>query len=412
MLDKAGTMEKRVVVTGLGVVSPIGIGKDVFWENLVKGKSGISKIASFDTSKHFTHYGGEVKDFKPEDFIDKRKIKFLGRASQMAMAAGKLAMEDASLFFKDRPRYKIGVCIGTTMGETQIFESLNKKWIEEANAKLDPRLVIQTYNNVIASNIAIEFKLNGLNFVFPTACAAGNYAIGYAYNLIILDKADFMLAGGSDAFSRIAFTGFNQFGAIAPEKCQPFDKNRKGMIVSEGAAILVLESLESALKRGVEIYAEILGYGLNCDAFHMTNPQEDGITECTRNALKETDLLPEDIDYINAHGTGTLHNDKTECAAIKDVFGPRYKKIPVSSIKSMLGHTMGAASAIEAIACCLTVKNDIIPPTINYETPDPECDIDCVPNVARKQKVDIAINNAFAFGGNNSCLVLKKIVRG
>jgi len=215
-----------------------------------------------------------------------------------------------------------------------------------------------------------------------------------------------VIAGGSDAFSYLAFTGFNQLGAVAPQKCQPFDKNRAGMMVGEGAGILILETLEGALKRKARIYAEILGYGLSCDAFHMTNPQVDGVADCMLNALQQTKLTPDDIDYISAHGTGTHHNDKTECAAIKKVFGER--KLPVSSIKSMLGHTMGAASAIEALACCLAVKSGVIPPTINYETPDPDCDIDCVPNKSRKAKLKIVLNNGFAFGGNNTSLVIKR----
>jgi 3-oxoacyl-[acyl-carrier-protein] synthase II len=217
-----------------------------------------------------------------------------------------------------------------------------------------------------------------------------------------------VLAGGFDPFIRFAFTGFNQFSAVAPEKSRPFDKNRRGMMVAEGAGILVLESLEHALKRQAPIYAELLGYGLSCDAYHMTTGLVEGIAECMRKAMKESGITIHDVDYISAHGTGTLANDKNECAALCEVFGPRCHEIPVSSIKSMLGHSMGAASAIEAIACALVVKNDLIPPTINFEAPDPECDVDCVPNKAKKQTVNIALNNAYAFGGNNASLVLKK----
>lgn len=244
--------------------------------------------------------------------------------------------------------------------------------------------------------------------MFSTACAAGNYAIGYGYDLIRMNRADLVLAGASDPFSRISFTGFNQFKAVAPEKCQPFDKDRKGMMVAEGAGALVLESLASATARNAPIYGEIAGYGLSCDAHHMTSSTVEGIAECMRKALKEAGLSADDVHYISAHGTGTPTNDKNECAAIKEVFGQRFKDIPVSSIKSMLGHTMGAASVIEAITCALVVKNDVIPPTINYETPDPECDIDCVPNQARKQTVKVALNNSYAFGGNNASLVLTK----
>jgi 3-oxoacyl-[acyl-carrier-protein] synthase II len=250
--------------------------------------------------------------------------------------------------------------------------------------------------------------MHGPNLMFSTACAAGNYAIGYGFDLIRLGRADVILAGGAEPLSKVAFTGFNQFSAVAPEKCQPFDQSRKGMMVAEGAGIVVLEALENALGRNAKIYAEVLGYGLSCDAFHMTTSSKEGIMACMRKAMQDTGVPVEQVDYISAHGTGTLTNDRNESAAIKEVFGPHYKTIPVSSIKSMLGHTMGAASALEAIACALAVKNDMIPPTINYETFDPECDLDCVPNQSRKHTVKVALNNSYAFGGNNACLVLIK----
>ncbi|MEK6528687.1 MAG: beta-ketoacyl-[acyl-carrier-protein] synthase family protein, partial [Nitrospirota bacterium] len=260
-------------------------------------------------------------------------------------------------------------------------------------------------------------KFTGPNYLIPTACAAGNYAIGYGADLIRAGDIDYAVAGGADSFSKFAFSGFHRLYAMASEKCQPFDKNRKGMIVGEGAGILLLESLDSALKRKADIYAEILGYGISCDAFHITTPHMAGIEKAILKALKDAGVEKEEVDYICSHGTGTPNNDKAECSAIKNVFSAsadslgrkeQYKTIPVSSIKSMLGHPMGAASAIEAIACCLAVKEDIIPPTINFETADPECDIDCVPNKARRKRVKVALNNGFAFGGNNSCLVVKK----
>lgn len=400
-------MNRRVVVTGIGVISSIGIGKDTFWDNLINGKSGISEVTSFDTSGHATHVGGEVKSFKPEDFIARKRSKFMGRASQLAIAATKLALEDAKLNKKSISETIASVCLGTTMGEIQSVENADQTWIRGGLKKVDNLRLYQSPVNNLPSNVAIEFKLRGRNRIFTTACAAGNYAIGFGYDLLQAGDSDIVIAGGADAFSWIAFTGFNKVGAAAPEKCQPFDKNRKGMIPGEGAGILVLESLEDAQKRRAHIYAEILGYGLSCDANHMTNPNAEGVASCMLAALSETGLNKADIDYICAHGTGTVHNDRVESAAIKQIFGDR--KIAVSSLKSMLGHTMGAASAIEAIACCLSVENDIIPPTINFETPDPDCDVDCVPNKARNQKVDIALNNGFAFGGNNACLVLKKL---
>jgi 3-oxoacyl-[acyl-carrier-protein] synthase II len=401
-------MSKRVVITGLGIISSIGIGWEEFWNNLLKGKSGISPITSFDTANQFSHNGGEVKSFRPEEFFDKHQIDSLSRASQMALAAAKLAMRDSKLSDQDILKVKTGTCIGTNIGSIQTVEKVNELIVNEKRDSITESLIRQIPTNTTSSVIAREFNLRGTNMMFSTACSAGNYAIGYGFDLIKLNRAQIMLVGGSDSLSKVAFTGFNQFSAIAPQRCQPFDKNRKGMMVAEGSGVLVLESLENALSRKVPIYGEVLGYGLSCDAYHMTTASIEGIVRCMSNALKETRLSANDIDYISAHGTGTLTNDKNESAAIRDVFGARYHKIPISSIKSMLGHTMGAASAIEAIACALVVKNDMIPPTINYETLDSECDIDCVPNQSRKQSVTIALNNSYAFGGNNACLVLKK----
>ncbi len=405
-INKTNDQKRRVVVTGLGVVSSIGIGVDDFWKNLIAGKSGISEIESFDTSQYPIHKGGEVKNFKPEHFIDRRKIKFLGRASQMAIAAAKLAVEDAKLpkkYFNE-----LGVFLGTTMGEIRELEKIDiglsgKSWdaIQQSLVSLFP-------TSVITTNVGIEFKARGNSYMLPSACSAGNYSIGYAFDLIKSGELDSALVGGSDSFSRIAFTGFNRLMAMAPDKCQPFDKNRKGMMLAEGSGILVLESLEYAQKRGAKIYAEILGYGLSCDAYHMTHPLEEGVIKCMEKALKESNISKDEVDYISAHGTGTAQNDKTECAAIKKVFKNRNKPILCSSIKSMLGHSLGAASAIEAIACCLTIENGIIPPTINYEALDEECDIDCIPNKARKYGVKIALNNSYAFGGNNACIIFRK----
>lgn len=401
---------KRVVITGLGVISSIGIGWEEFWDSLLKGKSGISLVSSFDTSNHFTHNGGEVKNFKPEEFITKDKINLHSRASQLALAAASLAIEDAKLLQNGISNMRVGTCIGTTMGAVQTVEIIDELAVIHGRTDFDDELLCQVPTHSTPSAVAKEFGICGPNIMFSTACAAGNYAIGYGFDLIRSGRADIILAGGSEPFSKVAFTGFNQFSAVAPEKCHPFDKNRKGMMIAEGAGILILESLENASERNAHVYAEILGYGLSCDAQHMTKPSVEGIAGCMRKAIEESGISIEEADYISAHGTGTQANDSNECAAIKKVFGSRYKKIPISSIKSMIGHTMGAASALEAIACALTVKNNFIPPTINFETPDPECDIDCVPNQARTHKVNIALNNSFAFGGNNASLVLKKFI--
>jgi len=399
-------MNKRVVITGLGVISSIGIGWQEFWDSLLKGNSGISRVASFDTTHFPTHLGGEAKNFKPEAFFPQGKLRGMNRASQMALAAAQLAFKDSALTTQEIANSLVGVSHGTTLGAAQAIEDVDTSLIH--NKEITKDLIYQMLTYAPPSVIAKEFECSGPLFMFSTACAAGNYAIAYGYDLVRMERADIVFAGASDPFSRIEYTGFNQFSAVAPEKCQPFDKNRKGMMLAEGAGILMIESLENALKRNAPIYAEIRGYGLSCDAFHMTSASVEGIAGCMRKAMREADITIEDVDYVSAHGTGTLANDRAECAAIKEVFGPRSKKIPISSIKSMLGHTMGAASALEAITCALVVKNDLIPPTINFETPDPECDIDCVPNEARRHVVNVALNNSYAFGGNNACLVLKK----
>jgi 3-oxoacyl-[acyl-carrier-protein] synthase II len=399
-------MNKRVVITGLGVISSIGIGWQEFWDSLLQGKSGISSVTSIDTTNHFTHNGGEVMHFNPRQFIAEDKIQQYNRSSQFAVAAALLAKKDARLSEDLLQPERIGICIGTTTGSIQAIERINDKRLSQQDVGMN--LISQLPPHTTPAAVAREIGASGPNCMISTACAAGNYAIGHGFDLIRFGRADLIFAGGSDPFSRISFTGFNQFSAVAPEKCQPFDKNRKGMMVAEGSGILVLESLEHAMQRNAQVYAEILGYGLSCDAQHMTQPSVEGVARCMINGMKEAGIMAEDVDYISAHGTGTQANDKTESAAIRVVFGERSGKVPVSSIKSMLGHTMGAASALEAITCALVVKNDIIPPTINFLTPDPECDIDCVPNKARRQPVAIALNNSYAFGGNNASLVLKK----
>ena len=401
--------KNRVVVTGLGVVSSVGIGKDEFWKSVISGKSGISKVSFFDTKEFRCHYAGEIKHFQPEEYISKRRLPFLGRTSQLTITAATLAFKDAKLPYKNIVK-EAGIIMGTTMGERPLEESIDT-WVREGYAKISKSKILQSQANNISTNLGIYFKIPGINYLIPTACAAGNYAIGYGFDLIKSGEIKYALVGGADAFSKVAFSGFHRLYAMAPEKCQPFDKNRKGMMVGEGAGILILENLDSALHRNAEIYAEIIGYGLSCDAQHMTAPQVRGVSKSMLNALKEAGIGKEDVDYISAHGTGTPANDKTESLAIKNVFQNNYKNIAVSSLKSMIGHSMGAAAAIEAIATCLVVKEDIIPPTINYETPDPDCDIDCVPNFFRRKVVNIALKNGFAFGGNNATLVIKKYAR-
>ena len=396
-------MKKRVVVTGLGVVSPLGIGKDMFWSNLIQGVNGIKKITLFDTSSLNRHYGGQINDFNPCDFIPKEIVKFTPRASQFSIAAAKLALKDAKISLVDIKNKETAVLIGTTMAEPEAYDATSEMLINDKWDEITAKLLMNVFSVSMPRNIGHLLKTKKNNLLIPNACAAGNYAIGYGFDLIQKGEIDTAIVGGSDSLSRVAFQGFHRLYAMSPDKCSPFDKNRKGMMLGEGAGILILELLENAKKRDASIYAEVLGYGVSCDAHHMTIPKKEGVEKAMRKALKNSGAKSKDIDYISAHGTGTKANDKNEAEAIKDVFGN--KRISVSSIKSMLGHCMGAASALEAISCCLSVKNNKIPPTMNYETLDPECDIDCVPNKARNQEINIALNNGFAFGGNNCCVV-------
>jgi 3-oxoacyl-[acyl-carrier-protein] synthase II len=398
---------KRVVITGLGVVSSIGIGKDEFWHSILQGKSGISKVELFDTKEFRCHNAGEIKSFHPSQYLDKRKIDFLGKTSQLALTATHLALKDSKIHKHDIIGNKTGVFIGTTMGERPLEESIDS-WVKDGVTQMSKYKIVQSTANVIPGNIATYFKFNGPNFLISNACAAGGFALGYGFDLIANGTLNYAVVGGADSFSKTAFSGFHRLYAMSPDKCQPFDKNRKGMMVGEGAGVLILETLDSARKRKADIYAEVAGYGLSCDAFHITSPKPEGIAKAMQKALKSANIKPEDIDYVNAHGTGTPANDKSECAGIKIVFKDQAKTLPISSIKSMIGHAMGAASSIETIASCMAIKNNILPPTINFETPDPDCDMDCVPNKPRPQKINVMLKDSFAFGGNNCCIVLKK----
>jgi len=399
-------MNREVVVTGLGAISSIGIGREEFWANALKGKSGISDVTLFDTSKFKRHRAGEIKNFTSSDFIPESISKFIGRASQFAIAATKLALEDANFPLSDIETKKLAVIIGTTMAESSVIDFSGEMFIREEWDKITKQLLVNTFSPSIARSIGYFFKAKGENVLIPNACAAGNYAIGYGFDLIRKGEIEFAIVGGAEALSRVAFQGFQRLYAMSPEVCSPFDKNRQGMLLGEGAGILILESLERAIKRSAPIYAKILEYGLSCDAYNMTIPSRIGIKKAMAKAIKNADISPNEIDYISAHGTGTVQNDKEESNAINEVFGGR--KVAVSSIKSMLGHTMGAASALEALTCCLALKDEVVPPTINFKTPDSECDIDCIPNKARRIKLNKVLNNGFAFGGNNCCVVFGK----
>ena len=396
---------RRVVITGLGLVTPIGAGRELFWKNLTAGANGIGPVESFDTSAFPVHIGAEVKNF------DSSAHEKLGRGSQLAVAAARMALEDSGIDVSARDRSRIGVSMGTTSGEPGMVERYNDARKAEGLESIPADILPKYPCNVVPSNIAIEFDLNGPCLMIPTACAAGNYAIGYGFDMIRSGRTDLMLAGGADPFSRITYMGFARLGAIAPERCQPFDKNRKGMVPGEGAAVLVLEPLDDAVARGATIYAEVLGYGVSCDSHHMTaaHPQGDGAIRAMAMALKESGRTTAEVDYISAHGTGTPTNDRVEAIAVRTLFGDRASQVPMSSIKSMIGHTMGAASAIEAVACSLAIHTGVIPPTMNFEEPDEGSDLDYVPNQARHTNPRIVLNNAYAFGGNNASLCLARL---
>jgi 3-oxoacyl-[acyl-carrier-protein] synthase II len=402
--------QRRIVVTGIGVVTPIGTGRERFWTNLLEGQSGIGMVQSFDTTSYSVHRGAEVHDFEVENYVSNLDAAHLGRASQFAIAAARLALADANVEIASLDLERAGVSMGTTSGEPREVERFDDLFVSKKLERVGPEFLALYPSHVIAAHIARELRFAGVNIMIPTACAAGNYAIAHAFDVLRAGRADLMLAGGSDSFSRITYTGFAQLGAIAPELCQPFDRYRKGMIPGEGAGVIVLEPMTSAVRRGARIYAEITGYGLSCDAHHMTaaHPNGQGAVRAMEQALQQSSIDPEDVSYISAHGTGTLTNDRLETLAVKRLFRDAAYRIPISSIKSMLGHTMGAASAIEAAVCALACFHDRIPPTINSKEPDPECDLDYVPNCARDHPVRVAMNNAYAFGGNNASLVLRK----
>ena len=410
-------MKERIVVTGLGMITPLGIGLRASWANLLAGRCGTGEVTSFDTSAYNVHRGGEVRNFVAAEHVRRLDPEGIGRASQMAVAAAREAVEDAGLFATPESNMELtseldptrcGVAMGTTSGEPVEIERLNDRLLAGDLAAEDGRLMAVYPCHLIAGHVAEELGFGGLNTMIPAACAAGNYAVGHAFDALRDRRADVMLAGGADAFSRITYTGFYRLGAIAPERCQPFDKNRRGMLPGEGAAVLVLERLADAERRGARIYAEVAGYGLSCDAHHMTAAHPDGAVRAMTAALETSGVRPEEVGYVSAHGTGTPTNDRLETRALERVFGDS-RRVPTSSIKSMIGHTMGAASAIESAVCSLAVSTGLVPPTAHFEESDPECDVDCIPNEAREVRPGVAMNNAYAFGGNNASVLFREV---
>jgi len=401
----------------LGAVTPLGIGAEKTWKALCVGKSGIGRISRFDTTNFQTKIAGEVKDFDPEDFLDKKQVRRMDSFVHYCMASTIMAMEDSKLEVANQDAERIGVLIGTGLGGLPTLEKNHTLLIEGGPKKISPFFIPMMIANMAPGQIAIHFGVKGPNTCVVTACAAGSHAIGDSFKLIQRGDADIVITGGTEAtITPLNIGGFNAMKAIStnndePEKAsRPFDKNRDGFVPAEGAGTIILEELELALKRGANIYAEIVGYGLTGDAFHITapDPQGSGAARCMKMALNDAKILPYEVDYINAHGTSTPLNDTIETIAIKTVFNEYSKKVPVSSTKSMTGHLLGAAGGVEAVFTILTIRDGIIPPTINYETPDPDCDLDYVPNVARKADVKIAVSNSFGFGGTNATLVFKR----
>ncbi len=408
---------KRAVITGMGIVSPLGIGLEQNWECLIRGKSGVGYIDKFDTTEYRTKFAALVKDFNPQDFMSPKLVKRIDYFIQMALAATRMAVENSGIKIEGEFAERVGAYVGCGLGGLESIERFDQIMMAKGPNRVSPFFIPMLIANMAPGQISIEFGAKGPNLSVSTACAAGAHAIGESYRMIQMGVAEAMITGGAEAVvTPLALAGFNSMRALserndAPEKAsRPFEKNRDGFVMGEGSGILILEELEHALERGATIYAEIIGYGLSADAYHMTAPAEggEGAVRCMRMALKSAKVPLDDIDYINAHGTSTELNDLSEFQAINTVFADREKLMPVSSTKSMTGHLLGAAGGVEAIYTALTIDRGIIPPTINYEEPDPRINLDVVPNTARKAEVKTAMSNSFGFGGTNASLVLRK----
>ncbi len=409
-------MTRRVVVTGIGPVTPIGIGKKSYFESLAAGKSGVTKIDLFDASDHSSQIAGQVDDFEPADFLNPKQIKRMDRFCQFAVAAAKLAIKDAELSIDDDNRNKTGVLIGSGIGGLKSLEDQHIRMLDNGPSRVSPFLIPMMIGNMAAGWVSIVEKAKGYNSCSVTACASGSHSIGEAYEVIKRGQADVMIAGGTEAaITPLGVAGFCSAKALStrndePQKAsRPFDAQRDGFVMSEGAGVIVLEDYEYAKNRGANIYAECIGYGATADAYHITapDPTAEGPVRAIAQAIEN--IEPKSVNYINAHGTSTQYNDEFETAAIKKIFKDYASNIAVSSTKSMTGHLLGAAGGIEAIACLLAIENSIIPPTINYENKDPKCDLDYVPNKARKVEVNVALSNSLGFGGHNAVLAFRKI---
>ncbi|RUM87676.1 MAG: beta-ketoacyl-[acyl-carrier-protein] synthase II [Thermovibrio sp.] len=410
-------MERRVVITGMGVVSPVGSTVEKFWENIVKGKSGIGRITKFDPEGYPVQIAAEVKDFDPNLYFDKKEVRRTDPFIQFAVGASAQAVEDSGLDGADIDRTRVGVLIGSGIGGLTTIEQQLKILWEKGPRRVSPYCVPMEIINMASGLVSIRFGFKGPNLSVVTACATGTHAIGEAFRIIQRGEADVMVAGGTEsAITPLSIAGFAAARALStqndePERAsRPFEKNRNGFVMGEGAGILILEELEHAKRRGAKILAEVVGYGTSGDAYHMTAPapEGEGAARAIENAIRDAGIRPEDIDYINAHGTSTKFNDLFETMAIKRVFGEHAYRVKISSIKSMIGHLLGAAGGVEVVSSVKTIETGIIPPTINYEEPDPECDLDYTPNEAAKADVRYVLKNSFGFGGTNACLILKR----
>jgi 3-oxoacyl-[acyl-carrier-protein] synthase II len=410
-------MKRRVVVTGLGLITACGNSVNETWDSLISGRSGADLIQKFDTEKFDVKFACEVKNFDPLTLIEKREARRMGAFSQFAIFAADEAMKHSGLVIDESNAYEIGTYISSGIGDFWAIEREHEKLLNDGPNRVSPFFIVSAIVNLAAGNVSIRYGAKGPNSATATACAAGAHAIGDSFRIIERGDADAMICGGAEsAITPMSVSGFNSMKALSTNNAdpkgasRPFDLNRDGFVIGEGAGILILEELEFAKKRGAKIYGEIVGYGMTGDAFHQTSPDEtgSGAIRVMNKAIKDAGITPDKIDYINAHGTSTFYNDRGETKAIKAVFGDHTKNLAVSSTKSMHGHALGAAGGIEAVISIMTLLNQKIPPTINYETPDPECDLDYVPNVARDAKVDYVLSNSFGFGGTNACLVFKK----
>ncbi|GIO36286.1 3-oxoacyl-[acyl-carrier-protein] synthase 2 [Paenibacillus antibioticophila] len=409
-------MKHRVVVTGMGAVTALGHELDAFWNNLIQGKSGVSLVEAFDVSEYPTRIAASVKDFNPEDYVDRKEARKMDRFVQFAVAAATNALKDSGLQIgEDADPDRVGVMIGSGIGGLGTWEDQHDVLVQKGPKRVSPFFIPMMIANMASGHVSILFGAKGPNSTAVTACATGTHSIGDSYKLIQRGDADVMICGGAEATIRpMGMAGFCSMRAMStrndePEKAsRPFDSERDGFVMGEGSGILILESLEHAQKRGAKIYGEVIGYGLSADAHHMTEPDPNGPERCMKMAMRDAGIDPAEVDYINAHGTSTPVGDRSETIAIKNAFGDHAYKLAVSSTKSMTGHLLGAAGGVEAVICALTLNNGKIPPTINLEHPDPECDLDYVPNVAREADVKVAMSNSFGFGGHNATLILKK----